>query len=426
MNQWQKAILGTWVAVLLVSMLVTGSLAEEESKRDLTPAKGFNLYDGDRGRVDFSFYTYLRYLNQRGLDDTYINAAGETVELDQRDDLQFQKGILYFKGWLGTPKFRYLSYVWTSNTSQGLGAQVVLAGNLTYRFNEHVTVGGGIGGLPTTRTTRGTFPFWAKQDNRTIGDEFFRGSYTSGIWAEGDITDGLHYKGMLGDNLSQLGVDAGQLAPGMNTLSGALWWTGGGFGTYEGFGDFDGHEALATNLGTAFTASRETRQNQPRTEDPENTQIRLSNGTGIFQPGAFGEGLLVEQADYRMSAFDGALKYRGYALEGDYYIRWVQNLKANGPLPVDDLYDHGFQAQASAMVIPQTLMLYGFTSRIFGEYGIPWDAGGGINYYPFKTRILRFNPELIYVDSSPVGYLSYPLLVGSNGPVFMMNIELFF
>jgi hypothetical protein len=424
-------------ALLLASIFAAAALAQDDAaaakpKPDLTPGKGFKIYEGDKGALTFSLYTYLRYLNQRGLDETYTDSFGRTRTLDQRDDLQLQKALLYFKGWLGRPEFRYLAYVWTSNTSQGQGAQVVLAGNLTYRFNEHVEVGGGIGGLPTTRSTRGTWPAWLKQDNRTIADEYFRGSYTSGIWANGDVTPGLHYKAMLGNNLSQLGVDAGQLDAGMNTYSGALWWTTGGFGAYEGLGDFEGHETWATSLGAAFTASRESRQNQPGTEDPENTQIRVSDGTGIFQIYAFGDSLAIEQADYRMSAFDGAVKYRGYALEGEYFVRWVENLKwvdlrsAGGDLPVADFFDQGFQLQASMMAMPKQLMLYGFTSKIFGEYGEPWEVGGGVNYYPFKTRILRFNPEIIYVDESPVGYLSYPLLVGAKGPVFMANIELYF
>ncbi len=41
-----------------------------------------------------------------------------------------------------------------------------------------------------------------------IADEFFRGSYTSGLWAWGKITDTLKYRVMIGNNLSQLGVDA--------------------------------------------------------------------------------------------------------------------------------------------------------------------------------------------------------------------------
>ena len=421
-------------ALLLGGLLSSTGLAGDSDDDEpspgstLVPGRGLTIFESDAVQLRFSAFTYVRYLNQRAIEDTYTFETGRTIDLDKRDDIQLQKAVLYFKGWLADPKFRYVFYVWTSNTNQGLGAQVVAAGNLTYSFNEHVTLGAGIGGLPTTRSTRGTWPYWIRQDCRPIADEYFRGSYTTGVWATGDVTDDLHYFGMIGNNLSQLGVDAGQLDAGMNTLSGSLWWTHGGFGTREGYGDFDHHDQLATSIGTAFTSSRESRQSQPGQEDPENTQIRLSDGTGVFEIGAFGPGLAVLEADYRMSDIDGAIKYRGWALEGEYYWRWVENLFADGgaDLPVDDLFDHGYQLQASYMPIPKALMLYAFTSKIFGEYGDPWDAGGGLNYYPLKTRLLRFNPEVSVVDQSPVGYLSYPLVVGADGPVFMMNIELSF
>jgi hypothetical protein len=428
MSRFRKAVQLAALAVLLMGIFATVSLAQDEAtakpKPDLTAGKGFRVFESEKGTLNFSLFTYVRYLNQRDLDPTYTNSFGTTFNLDRRDDLQLQKVVLYFKGWLVRPQFRYLTYVWTSNTSQGQGAQVVVAGNLTYAFNKHIEAGAGINPLPTTRSTRGTFPNWVKQDNRTIADEYFRGSYTSGVWASGDLRDDLHYRGMIGDNLSQLGVDAGQMDAGMNTYSGAVWWTAGGFGAYEGFGDFDGHEKVAASLGAAMTSSRESRQNQPGTEAPENTQIRVSDGTGIFQINAFADNVSIVQADYNMSSFDGALKYRGCALEGEYYMRWVNNLHANGPLPMKDFYDDGFQLQGSVMVVPKKLMVYGFTSKIFGEYGEPWDAGAGLNYYPFETRLLRFNPEFIYVNESPVGYLSYPLLVGSKGSVFMLNLEL--
>ncbi len=49
--------------------------------------------------------------------------------------------MLYFKGWVGDPKLRYLAYVWSANTSQGQGAQVVVAGNLTYMFDPAFNLG---------------------------------------------------------------------------------------------------------------------------------------------------------------------------------------------------------------------------------------------------------------------------------------------
>ena len=70
------------------------------------------------------------------------------------------KVIVYLQGWLFSEKFRYLTYVWTTNTSQGQGAQVVVAGNLGYHFNEHLGVYAGIGSLPGTRSTAGNFWYW--------------------------------------------------------------------------------------------------------------------------------------------------------------------------------------------------------------------------------------------------------------------------
>ena len=163
--------------------------------------------------------------------------------LDIREDLQLQKVMLFFKGWLFDPNFRYQFYTWTSNTSQGQGAQVVVAGNLSYRFNDAFSLAGGIGGLPSTRTTNYTFPNWLKVDHRTVADEFFRASYTTGVWAWGEVADGFRYRVMVGNNLSQLGVDAGKLDSGLNAYSGAVWWmpTTGEYGPGEGFGDFEHH-----------------------------------------------------------------------------------------------------------------------------------------------------------------------------------------
>jgi hypothetical protein len=62
---------------------------------------------------------------------------------------------------------------------------VVVGGNLSYAFNPHLTVGGGIGALPSTRTLDGTFPYWLPVDNRLMADEFFRASFTSGVRARG-------------------------------------------------------------------------------------------------------------------------------------------------------------------------------------------------------------------------------------------------
>jgi hypothetical protein len=256
-----------------------------------------------------------------------------------------------------------------------------------------------------------------------MGEEFFRASFTTGIWAQGKITDGLFYKVMLGNNLSQLGIDAGQLDDGFDTFSGNIWWTTNDFGRVAPFGDYEKHQEIATMVGVGFTRSNETRQSQAGTEDPENSQIRLSDGTVIFRRGALAEGVQIDAAKYEMTSITGSAKYNGFSIDAEFYFRWVSKLEADGELPADDLFDHGFKMQTSAMVVDKTLQWYGFGSKIFGEYGDPWEVGTGLNWFVFKNRIFRFNLEYLYVENSPVGYLSYPTQVGANGPVFMLNAE---
>ena len=188
------------------------------------PGRGFNLFSSDMGEVNFGVFSYTRYLNQKDFDRTYTDSFGNTISIDPRNDFQFQKVNISFKGWIFDPKLKYLFYTWTSNTSQGDPAQVVVAGNLGYHFNPAFKLYAGIGALPSTRSTNYTFPNWLKNDHRTIADEFFRGSYTTGIWAEGQIAEGLMYRAMLGNNLSQLGVSGNQLDDSLNTVSGSLWW----------------------------------------------------------------------------------------------------------------------------------------------------------------------------------------------------------
>ena len=392
----------------------------------LTPA-GFRLVETDQGDLNFKLMTYARYLNQRGLDETFTDAFGNVKVIDAREDIQLQKVNVQFNGWIANPKLRYLAYVWTSNTSQGLGAQVVVGGNIQYTFNPTVTVGVGINALPSTRTLEGNFPYWLPLDNRLIAEEFFRASYTQGVWARGRIRTGLEYAAMLGNNLSQLGVDAGQLDAGLDTYALQLAWmpTTGEFG--RGFGDYDAHDEPAVRFGVHFTRSDENRQSQPDTEGIENSQIRTSDGNVIFTIGLFGEDIAITDAQYQMLAADAGVKYAGMSLESEFYWRRVSNLRGPGTelLTFREMKDSGFKIEASAMAVPRTLQAYTSGSQIDGEYGDPWDVRAGVNYYPFGTEIVRWNTEYMYVRRSPVGALSLPMVVGANGSVvyssFLIN-----
>jgi hypothetical protein len=421
---------------LLVSFLFFGEFAfsQEKGEKDkfgeYTENSGFKIAETDKGSMRIRIFSYIRYLNQLNLDTTYIDSFGDTSLITPRQDVMLNKVTVNFMGWLMNPKLRYLFYIWTNNTAQGQGAQVVVAGFLSYSFNKHFTFGGGVNSLPGVRSTEGNFPFWLTVDNRLMADEYFRPSYTMGFFAKGKITDKLDYNIMLGNNLSQLGVDAGQLDDKFNTVSMALNWypTTGEFGLNNNFGDLENHQKIATRIGGHFTKSTETRQGQPNTDAFDNVQIRVSDGNVVFKPGLFADGTIVDDVVYNMASADAGVKYKGYSIDFEYYNRLVNNINGRGidTLGVKELKDNGFQLQASGMVIDKTLQLYMGYSKIFGEYGNPSEIRGGLNWFPWKNYVIRCNLEYIQLTNSPVGGLSLPYVVGGNGGVFNANFMINF
>ena len=426
---------GVWVSDGCSGEFVVGrapaATVEKDARKkspEHIPNRGFRIYEGEKGEVYVRLFTYLRYLNQKGLDPTYTDSFGKTFSVKQREDVQLNKFMLPFSGWFMTPKLRYFLYVWSSNPAQGEAAQVVGGGNLTYVFNEHVALGGGIASLPTVRSTEGQYPYWLGVDERLTADEFFRGSYTSGLWLKGELAPKVKYMAMLGNNLSQLGVSAAQMDNILNTTSLSLEWlpTTGEFGLYETFGDFEEHQKLATRLGAHYTHSTEDRQSQPGTNGIENTQIRLTDGSIVFTPDLFGPGITVEKVTYDMSSIDAGVKYKGLALEAEYYWRWLSSFAGTNTGGIADIDDHGFQVQSSAMVVPKALQVYLSGSAIRGRYGDASEVRAGANWYVVKERGLRLNPEWIHLDRCPVGYTAVPYPVGGNGDVFHVNFEMNF
>jgi hypothetical protein len=184
------------------------------------------------------------------------------------------------------------------------------------------------------------------------------------------------------------------------------------------FGDFEDHQNVATLFGASFTRSREDAESQPSVNAFENTQLKLSDGTRVFQPNAFNTGGQILEATYQMFSMNAGVKYRGWTFDAEYYHRQIDDFAVTGIVPVDGLNDSGFQVQASVMAVPQTLQLYASGSKIFGQYGDPYDVALGMNWFPFKRREVRANVQGLYLDRSPVGYLSVPFAAGGTGWVF--------
>jgi hypothetical protein len=271
---------------------------------------------------------------------------------------------------------------------------------------------------------QGSWPYFAGSD-RQMGEDLFRGGFSSGVFVTGEPIDRFFYTASVNTNVSQLGVTASNDTRDF-AYSASTWTmpTTGEFGPRGGFGDLEDHQDLATRFGMSACHSRESRYaalDQP----PNATQIRLSDGVFPFEEGALADSVTVEKLDYDEMAFDAGAKYKGFSFQSEYYLRWLSNFQATGPLPLDSILDHGFMVQAMHMVVPKKLGLYALSSYIFDDFKRnPWEAGGGASFYPFGNRSWRLNLHLLHVEKSAAGGNFGYYTAGQTGTILSLGTDI--
>jgi hypothetical protein len=384
---------------------------------EFNPGRGFTVGRGEYGELNLSGYMAVRYLNQFPGDQTGIDHLGRPVVVEPRNDFQFHRVMLFSQGWLFSPKFQYSTFVWTVQDTN----QVAVGGALYYTFGKFMNLGAGWNAYPGTMSLQGSHPYWESYD-RVMADEFFRPYFSQGVFAKGNLLPKLEYRWMIGNNNSNLDVPATKLD---RELSGgaALTWlpTTGEFGPRGAFGDYENHQNLATRFNLAYTYSPEDRQ-APIGTPAGNTTLRLADSLNVFDTGALASGVTVERTRYQMVSASAGMKYHGFWLQGEGYGRLLDEFVADGKLPVGAVRDYGFYVQAADMIVKKRFELYGATSYVFGQYGDPKEFIVGGNYYPWNTRNIRLNAQLINVDRSPVSS-TFGFYVGQlTGHVFSFGL----
>jgi hypothetical protein len=387
---------------------------------EFTPATGFDIIRTPRGSLNVSMYGVFRYVAQTPHSQTFTDHLGRERRVATRNDINWHRTMVWLTGFFHKPAFRYNITLWALPTTD----QTLLFGNLQYRAAKWLGVGVGVAPNLTARSMQGSFPFWAAAD-RQMSEEFFRGGFSSGFWMTGEALPRLVYNVTIANNLSQLGVpqsfDTRDMA-----YSASLRWqpTTGEFGPRNGFGDLEHHTRLATQFGLSAGTSRESRY-AALGESPRATQIKLSDGINPFDEGALRDSVTVESLEYRELALDAGIKYRGFHLQSEYFFRRLGDFRATGALPLTSIDDHGWMAEASYMVIPQTLGLHLVGGYIFDDFERnPWEFGGGANYYPSGTRSWRLNAHLLYVNKSPASSLFGYYISGHTGRIFSLAIDI--
>ena len=375
--------------------------------------------------LKFNVNTQIRYLNTQNSDETFTDHLGVSRDVHTRNDITVNRAMFILGGYVFDPRARYSFTVWTSAGA----ASIIVAGNIGWSFNKAITITGGYTGVPGSRSLVATFPFFTSTD-RSMADNFFRPGFTQGVWLNGEPVNGLHYLTFLGNGLNTLNISANKIDTHL-LWSGSTWWEPlGPYGepgkSRNMYDDYFASDKVRIRVGTSFTRSREDRFSNLDQSSPENTSLYNSDGVLTFSTGAFAPGLTVDQATYRLWAIDGGLKWSGLAVNGQYFMRWLNDFEADGPMPLESTFDRGTEISAGYFVVPKKWMLYGRGSWVHGQFGDSHEYGAGVKWHFIETERLWLNTELFRVDRAPYSGAFTPYTAGMTGWVPMVQTVLAF
>ena len=363
----------------------------------------------------------IRYAGFERDDASWTDSAGVTTPINNMSSFQIPRGRLIFSGYSFRKELLYnLNIDYNTVGSSQINFRAYW---LAWRFSRAMTIYAGQSKVPGSREWLASFVDTLGVD-RSMATTFFRPSLSQGVWATGEPVTGLFYHVMMSNGFNTLGATPQQLSS-LMAFSGNVWWEPlGEFG--RGYSDFEFHTEPALRLGTSLTYAPE-RGPQGGSSVPENSDIRLSDGTLITETGALAPGVTLNAFKIGLATFDVAYKYRGASLSGEFFSQELFDLTGSGPLPRSSIRQYGGFAQAGYFVIPQKLEPYARTSIVTGPNGTGSEYAGGFNWFllPGKQN-LRFTLDAAWLNQCSADQNRTNLQAGQTGILVRSQLQIFF
>ena len=395
---------------------------------DLAPPKGLILLKNDSRRGEFPFamalggYMQLRWFEFARDATQWTNAAGTTFPINNINTFNINRFLLSFHGHVVDERLVY-NFALFGTTNVGIRSGVVPIGLLGWKFDDAATVGGGMTQVPGSREWIESSP-WTTGIDRSMANTFFRPGFSPGVAAIGSLAEKtVHYQAGVWNAID--GGTTGVLRRGTSMAwAGNTWWEPWGpFGL--GASDMEHHDAPVIRLGTSGVYAP-TYANPLPGNNPEDTIVRLSDGTPLAASGALGPNSQVDQFLYQLATVDAAWKYRGIGLYCEYYWRQLDNFKGTGTFNRTNSFDQGGMAYLSWCFVPRTYEVYGRSSVVTGPYGTGQEYGGGLNWYLKQTRQARLTFEALHINRNPAQNFLYPYRAGYTGTAIQTQFVVVF
>lgn len=386
---------------------------------------GFVIRHNDTEGVPFELkinsQNQIRYVAFDRAVPTWTDSAGVVSPVVNVSNFQLPRGRIIFSGFAFRPELIYdLNIDYNTVTSNQINFRAYWLG---WRFNRAVTIYTGQSKVPGSREWLLSTMNMLGPD-RSMASTFFRPSLSQGIWITGEPVDGWFYHAMIANGFNTLGSTPDQLNSHM-TFSGSTWIDPlGNFG--QGYSDFEQHDDPVIRLGTSLTyAPIQGPQGNP--DAPDNSEVRLSDGTVLTDTGALAPGVTLNAYKIGLAAIDFAFKYDGFSFSTELYLQDLFSLKGNGPLPRSSVAQYGGYVQAGYFVMPQKLELYSRVSNATGPFGTGKEYAGGFNWFFLPNRQnLRFTADAAWLDHCPADQNRTNYQAGQTGWLLRTQMQVFF
>jgi hypothetical protein len=382
----------------------------------------------DTQRVPFELrldlVTQVRYTNFARSADTFIDSTGTPHPIQNISSWEINRNFVQFSGFALDPRLQYMAILFSSTAIN----DTVLLGYLSYHFSDAFVLRAGNWLVPGTREWYTSFRYTLGAE-RLMATTFFRPNISPGIWAQGEPIKGFHYVAMVANSLNRFNQGIDRIGSSFAFGGTARWEPLGDFGL--GPSDVENHQSLCTRLGVNLAVSREANQGSivtdgvitdPRLPNPEDTIIRLSDGTPLFRANALGPGVTLTAANVQLWTVDAAFKYRGLSLDSEFFFRWLDNFSTVGNAPsFASLFDYGALLQGGCFWIPTKLETYARSSVVSGRFGTGSEFGGGVNWYPKGSRDWRLTAEVLYINHCPADNPLTGYRAGESGTLVQLQ-----
>lgn len=395
--------------------------------------KGVYLRSTDLESRPFALYVGARLqLRHTGFvrDDTsWTDQAGVTRGIRNRNNFDTERARLNISGTAVDPNLSYLIVL--DGDADGESEVDALAYMFTYKVAPSLRVRVGRWKAASDREWLLSSRFFRMVD-RSLATEYFRVGFTDGVWLLGDLGQGWHYETSLTNGLRTSTRRPFDLD---DNLSAAATWYVDPLGSYgQGESDYACHTSPVVRLGGSLAYDKSDDRSDAGFPLGDDGFQRLSDGTRLSDVGALAPGVRLLGDRVLKGSIDWGVKYRGWSFSGEYFVRRIHDLFADGPLPLDDLYDYGFHVAGGVFLVPQRFDVNARMSQVSGFYGDGFEYTIGCNYFwgnhrkdgKLDDRVNKWSFDVAEIKGSPVTSTPADFIAGDDGVMFRTQVQIGF